>query len=193
MPLTTALDTGGIVLGLHDLHHHVRVEVERRARDVAHDLGQAIGRHHRDDAREMTKRGEDRRGLRRDHRRAVQRAFRRGHGRGHVGDVERAAGDRQQPRLRALVEHRLLAAGNRQRRSSARGRRAWPARRPRPSSRASTLLVVDLFDRDRGVSVVRPDPGRPAAPAALRRVERQHAAGTPGASPAGPAADEGDA
>ena len=103
----------GIFLRLHDLHDDLRIQLNRRVRDVAHDLGQSIGRHHRHNAFQVTEGGEDGRRLRRDHRRSVQGALGRHDGRRQVADVDRAAGDFEQPPLGEFVEDRRLAAGDR--------------------------------------------------------------------------------
>ena len=66
-------------------------------------------------------------------------------------------------------------ADDRQRRSSARGRRAWPARRPRLPRAPALSRSRSARSASEACAFVRPDPRRSAAPAALRRIERQHA------------------
>jgi len=130
---------GGIVRAPHHLHDHVRVELRRSGGHVAHDLRQAIGRHHGDDAGHVPEGGEDRSGLRRDHRRAVERALRRRDGGGEIADVAGAGGDREQTLLRPLVRRPLSV----RRRSTSTIERQRSSRlagsATSPSSRASTF------------------------------------------------------
>ena len=120
----------------------------------------------------MTEGGEDRGRLRGEHRRAVERALRRHDGDGEIGDVEGAAGDREQPLLRQLVEEPLLSAGDRHDDRSpqvvALGRLrdlAFVAR--------ENVVVVDLFERQRRLTLAGPDARGPAEATAFGRVERE--------------------
>ena len=156
MPATS--DRGGrIVRRLHHLHDHVRIELRRRGRQVAHHLRQAIGRHHRDDAGQVAEGGEDGGGLRGDHRRAVERALRRGDGGGEIADVDgrwrrsRAAAPARARRTPPSGRRRSTATIERQRSSRLAGSATSP------SSRASSFRVVDLLDRDRASRLRRPD------------------------------------
>ena len=124
MPSASPRDLGdrlrerGLVAGLlvrdvlpQHLDDDVRGQGGGRGRDVAHDLGAPVGREDRDEAVEVTPRGEHGRGLARDHRRAVGRRL-------HRRDVRReflhrvgVARDGQQPLLDRLVERGLAHRG----------------------------------------------------------------------------------
>ena len=110
---------------------------------------------------------------------------------GEIADVARAAGDREQALLRALVEDRLLSADDRQHDRAPEvvalgrlGDLAFLAR--------EHLLVVDLLDRDRRVPFVGPDARRAAARGGARPGRASAGGGTPGSSSGGIVADEGD-
>ena len=167
--------TGGVVvLALQHLHDDVRIELRGRGGQVAHDLGHAVGRHHRDDVREVAECRQDDGRLRGEHGRAVRRAHRRHHRRREIGDVAGTAGDGEQTLLGALVEDRFLAAGNRQHDRAPEvvafgrfGDLAFVSR--------EDLVVVDLLERDRRVTCGLPDAFRSATAAPFRTVQRQHA------------------
>ena len=157
---------------LHQLHGDVRVELPGREGEVAHDVGQLLGRHHRDDAGQDAERREDGGGLRGDHRRAVEGALGRQHRRRQIADVDAAGGDGEQALLRALVEDRLLAAGDlhhdRAPQIVAPGRLedlAFVAREQR--------LVIELLEDERRVAVLGPDLHRAAAAPAFGGVEAE--------------------
>ena len=70
-PATSGTSAFGSSSRLHQLHGDVRVELPGREGEVPHDVRQLLGRHHRDDAGQVTERGEDGGRLRGDHRRTV--------------------------------------------------------------------------------------------------------------------------
>ena len=146
-----------------DLNHDVRIELQGRGGQVVHQFRQTFGRHHPDDAVQMTECGEHGGGLRRDHRRAVERSPGRHHRAGQVADIGCARGNCEQPLLRLLGEGRVWAAA-----ADGRDNRSpdvvAPGRfRHAPFFSRQHLLVIDLLEADRRVAFALPDPGRAAA------------------------------
>ena len=163
-----------IVVGVHQLHDDVRIELAGGGREIVHDLGHPIGRHHRHDARQMVEGGEHDRRLRGDHRRTVKGVLRRHGGGRQITDIGRAAGDLEEPLLRAFVEHGSLTAGDRHDDRPPEvvsfgglDHLAFAAR--------EELCVVELLENQRRVAVGGPDFRRAAAAAELGGVERQQA------------------